>query len=74
MIGENSMELAVFLVAELLPLVPSMVKGAKGAVDAWNAGIQLMQTAQAEKRDLTNEELEAYRAMVHEVDDAIQRG
>lgn len=68
------METAVFLVAELLPMVPKMISGVKGAIDAWNAGVQLITTAQQEKRDLTDQELEAYRAMVHEVDDAIQRG
>lgn len=65
---------ALALILELLPLVPKMIAGITGAVEAWNHGTSLAAKIDAENRHATPDEIADMRARVHAIDDAIQAG
>lgn len=62
----------VLLLAQILPLVPGMIAGVKGAVDAFNEGTALLQIIVAEKREPTDAEWGAWSARVTAAHQAIQ--
>lgn len=65
---------AIAIVLELLPLVPKMIAGIAGAIEAWNHGTSLAAKIDAENRTATPAEIADMRARVHAIDDAIQAG
>lgn len=66
------MNFAITLVTQLLPLIPGVVKGVGGAIDAFTHGTGLLQTIVAENRDPTSEEWTAWTNRITAAHNAIQ--
>lgn len=63
---------AILLIAQLLPLIPGLIRGVTGTISAFNEGTALLEKIVSENRDPTPEEWDAWSARVKKAHDAIQ--
>lgn len=69
----NYANFAMTLVTQILPLIPGVVKGVGGAIDAFTHGTGLLHTIVAENREPTPEEWDAWSGRIAAAHDALQK-
>lgn len=68
------MPAALLLIAQILPLIPSVVAGVTEAIDAFTSGTKLLGQIAAEGRDPTTAEWTDWQAKLDSAHQAVQAG